>query len=240
MLASGASDVVRRIDHFAPSQWTGMNTGTRGKGKAMIVDETAPKMTTRRAVARWISIIIHPIVYPLVTLAIIIDVATSGNLSLSFRFLLLAIALTSLPVTLLVGYQVARGHWTDLDVSVRKQRYFLYPFGLAGLILLALAFKWLGAPAVAVKAAVATVVANLADGVINFWYKVSAHTTTAAVCATLLTILVPTLAVPSILAAVAVAWSRVELGRHTLGQAVLGLGVGFGSVLATFALGGHF
>ena len=151
----------------------------------MIVDETAPKMTTRRAVARWISIIIHPIVYPLVTLAIIIDVATSGNLSLSFRFLLLAIALTSLPVTLLVGYQVARGHWTDLDVSVRKQRYFLYPFGLAGLILLALAFKWLGAPAVAVKAAVASVVANLADGVINFWYKVSAHTTTAAVCATL-------------------------------------------------------
>ncbi len=205
----------------------------------MIVDDTAPKMTTRHAIARWISIIIHPIVYPLVTLAIIIDVATSGNLGLSFRFLLLAIALTSLPVTLLVGYQVARGHWTDLDVSVRKQRYFLYPFGLAGLILLALAFKWLGAPAVAVKAAVASVVANLADGVINFWYKVSAHTTSAAVCATLLTILVPTLAVPSILAAVAVAWSRVELGRHTVGQVILGLGVGFGSVLATFALGGR-
>jgi membrane-associated phospholipid phosphatase len=206
----------------------------------MIVDETAPKMTTRRAIARWISIIIHPIVYPLVTLAIIIDVATNGNLGLSFRFLLLAIALTSLPVTLLVGYQVARGHWTDLDVSVRKQRYFLYPFGLAGLILLALAFKWLGAPAVAVKAAVASVVANLADGVINFWYKVSAHTTSAAVCATLLTILVPTLAVPSILAAVAVAWSRVELGRHTVGQVILGLGVGVASVAATFALGGRF
>jgi membrane-associated phospholipid phosphatase len=203
----------------------------------MIVDKTAPRMPTRRAVARWISIIIHPIVYPLVTLAIIIDVATHGDLNLSFRFLLLALALTSLPVTLLVGYQVARGHWTDLDVSMRKQRYFLYPFGLAGLILLAFAFKWLGAPAVAVKAAVASVLANLTDGVINFWYKVSAHTTSAAVCATLLTILVPTLAVPSILAAVAVAWSRVELGRHTVGQVILGLGVGVASVLATFAIG---
>jgi membrane-associated phospholipid phosphatase len=203
----------------------------------MIVDDTAPKMTTRHAVARWISIIIHPIVYPLVTLAIIIDVATHGDLALSLRFLLLAIALTSLPVTLLVGYQVARGHWTDLDVSVRKQRYLLYPFGLAGLILLALAFKWLDAPAVAVKAAVASVVANLADGVINFWYKVSAHTTTAAACATLLTLLVPTLAIPSIVAAIAVAWSRVELGRHTIGQALLGLFVGVASVAATFALG---
>src|SRR5689334_22664459 len=164
-----------------------LRTGTRGKGEAMIVDDTAPRMPTRRAVARWISIIIHPIVYPLVTLAIIIDVATHGDLNLSFRFLLLALALTSLPVTLLVGYQVARGHWTDLDVSMRKQRYFLYPFGLAGLILLALAFKWLGAPAVAVKAAAASVLANLIDGIINFWYKVSAHTTSAAVCATLLT-----------------------------------------------------
>jgi membrane-associated phospholipid phosphatase len=203
----------------------------------MIVEKAAPKMPTRHALARWISIIIHPIVYPLVTLAIIIDEATHGDHALSFRFLLLALALTSLPVTLLVGYQVASGHWTDLDVSVRKQRYFLYPFGLAGLVLLALAFRWLGAPAVAVKAAVASVIANLADGVINFWYKVSAHTTSAAVCATLLTLLVPALAVPSILAAVAVAWSRVELGRHTVGQAVLGLGVGAGSVLATFAIG---
>jgi membrane-associated phospholipid phosphatase len=237
MLASGASDVS------LTSRPDGRQTDVRrtlereGKGRRMIVDETATKMTARRTVARWISIVIHPIVYPLVTLAIIIDVATNGNLGLSIRFLLLAIALTSLPVTLLVGYQVARGHWTDLDVSVRKQRYFLYPFGLAGLVLLALAFKWLGAPAVAVKAAVASVVANLADGIINFWYKVSAHATSAAVCATLLTIFVPVLAAPSILAAVAVAWSRVELGRHTVGQVILGLGVGVASVLATFAIG---
>jgi membrane-associated phospholipid phosphatase len=210
---------------------------TAGKGKAMIVENTALKTPTRRAVARWISIIVHPIVYPLVTLAILTYAATNGNLGLSFRFLLLALALTSLPVTLLVGYQVARGHWTDLDVSVRKQRYFLYPFGLAGLILLAIAFKWLSAPAVTVKAAVAFVVANLADGAINFWYKVSAHATSAAVCATLLTIVTPALAVPSILAAVAVAWSRVELGRHTIGQVILGAGVGVASVVATFAVG---
>jgi membrane-associated phospholipid phosphatase len=235
MLASGA------LPYRAQSRSGAIMLRSRragsGKGEAMIVEKTALKPPARRAVARWISIIIHPIVYPLVTLAIIIDVATHGNLGLSFRFLLLALALTSLPVTLLVGYQVARGHWTDLDVSVRKQRYFLYPFGLAGLILLAVAFKWLGAPAVAVKAAVAYVIANVADGVINFWYKVSAHTTSAAVCATLLTILVPALAVPSIVAAVAVAWSRVELGRHTIGQAILGLAVGAGSVIATFAVG---
>src|SRR5690348_6960454 len=131
--------------------------------------------------ARWVSLVVHPVAFPIVTLAALLYSATH-SLPQTGRWLLFALVLTSLPVTALVVYKVARGHWTDLDVSVRRQRYLLYPFGLACLASLALVYTLLQAPVVAIAATVSSVVANVVDGVINFRYKVSAHATSAAAC----------------------------------------------------------
>ncbi len=201
----------------------------------MLVEKMATKDAPRSAVARWISLIVHPIAFPLVTLAVLLYSATQ-SLPRTTGWVLLALALTSLPITVLVVFQVTRGHWTDLDVSVRRQRYLLYPFGLACLAILALVYHWLQAPAIAVAATVASALANLVDGVINLTYKVSAHATSAAACAALLLHVVPAVGVVAAAAAALVGWSRVELGRHTLGQVLLGMGVGAGSVVATVAL----
>lgn len=217
------------------------------KGMVMLVEKAAspPAPSTRspqssrpsprRALARWVSLIVHPVAFPLLTLAVLLFNATD-SLPQVTRWLLLALALTSLPITVLVVYQVARGHWTDIDVSVRRQRYLLYLFGLACLGSLAAVYYWLQAPAVAIGATVASLLANLVDGLINFSYKVSAHATSAAACAALLVHVVPAVGVPAAIAALLVGWSRVELGRHTTGQVLLGMGVGAGSVVATFAL----
>jgi len=195
----------------------------------------AMKSAPRRTLARWVSVVVHPIAFPIITLAALLLDATH-SLPQTTRWLLVALALTSLPITALVVYQVARGHWTDLDVSVRRQRYLLYPFGLTCLASLALVYHWLQAPAVAVVAAVSLVLANLVDGVINFSYKVSAHATSAAACAALLLHVLPLVGVIAAAAAALVGWSRVELGRHTLGQVILGMGVGVGSVVATLTV----
>ncbi len=56
----------------------------------------------------------------------------------------------------------------------------------------------------------------------------SAHATGAAACAALLW-LIPYWGVPASIAALLVGWSRVELGRHTRGQVLLGWGVGIAS-----------
>jgi membrane-associated phospholipid phosphatase len=205
----------------------------------MLVEKTATKSSLRRSVARWVSLIIHPVAFPLFTLGVLLYARTHSVPQMT-RWLLLALVLTSLPVTALVVWQVARGHWTDLDVSVRRQRYLLYPFGLVCLSGLAIVLYWLRAPAIAVAATAASAVANLVDGLVNFRYKVSAHATSAAVCATLLWYVVPSVAVPATAAAVLVGWSRVELGRHTTGQVLLGMGVGAGSVIATLALAPSF
>lgn len=197
----------------------------------MELENVVEKRPLRQTLASAVSTIIHPIVFPLVTLAAITFLQT-GSSREALKVCLVAVALTAAPVAALVGYQVARGHWTDLDVSVRTQRYALYPIGLVCALLMTGAFVLIRAPHATIAAALALALANAVDGVINYAYKVSAHTTAAAGCATLLWLFVPGWGLPAALAAALVGWSRVELGRHTTGQVVLGWLVGVVSALS--------
>lgn len=196
----------------------------------MELENVAEKKSFRQALAQAISVIVHPVAFPLLTLAAIAFTETSSIRS-SLIVCLIALALTTAPVAALVGFQVARGHWTDLDVSVRQQRYALYPIGLICALLMVAALAYVSAPHGAIAAAIAMTLANGVDGVINFAYKVSAHATAAAACAALLWLFVPGWGAPAALAAALVGWSRVELGRHTTGQVLLGWLVGVASVL---------
>ncbi len=186
-------------------------------------------------VARWVSAIVHPVMFPLFTLGVVTYTATR-SLSETARWVAIAVVLTTLPISLLVIVQVLRQRWTDLDVSVRRQRYALYPFGIACMVALALVFALFGAPEIAVRAATAVALANAADGLINFAYKVSAHATGAAVCAAVLWAGAPAWGLPATAAALAVGWSRVELRRHTPPQVALGWAVGVASTVIALYL----
>ncbi len=201
------------------------------------VEEATPtKEPQRRLIARWVSAVIHPIAFPLLTLAVVTYLATM-SFAATTRWLLLAIALTSLPVAVLVGLQVMRGHWTDLDVSVRRQRYALYPFGLACMLALILAYAHFNAPPVAIRTMGAFAIANTLDAFINFLYKPSAHATGAPACAALLWLgATPAWGIAASCAALLVGWSRVVLGRHTRGQVALGWAVGILSSVIAFNL----
>jgi membrane-associated phospholipid phosphatase len=199
--------------------------------------ETTEQPSTRAEVARWISIIVHPIAFPLLALGIALYLATD-SLEATLGWIVMAIALTSLPITFLVAVQVIRRKWTDLDVSVRRQRYSLYPFGIACMVVLTLSYVHFNAPAVAIRGGYALVIANTIDGLINLFYKVSAHASGAAASATLIRLATP-FAGLSIIAAVAtllVGWSRVELKRHSWGQVLLGWLVGVSAMLIAFHL----
>jgi membrane-associated phospholipid phosphatase len=199
--------------------------------------------------ARAVSIILHPIVLPLVTLLALAYLAWGGTLARldvaaltdAIYLALAAAVITAVPVAMLVVTQVLRGRWTDTDVSVRRQRYLLYPFGIACMLATAGAFVVAGAPLVTVRAALGLAAMNVANGLINFKYKVSAHAATASLCATLLWLAAPLrdptiLAGPMTAAALLVGWSRVTLGRHTRGQVIVGWGVGVASGLAAALL----
>jgi membrane-associated phospholipid phosphatase len=203
----------------------------------MHLETTEPRPPTRTEVARWVSIIVHPIAFPLVALGTALYLATN-SLQSALGWIVMAIALTSLPVTFLVAVQVIRRKWTDLDVSVRRQRYTLYPFGIVCMLALTLSYVHFDAPAIAIRSGYALIIANMVDGIINLSYKVSAHATGAAASAALIWLATPFLglAIISVLAALLVGWSRVELQRHTRGQVLLGWLVGASAMVIAFNL----
>ena len=192
----------------------------------------------RHTIASLVSAIIHPLVFPLVTV-VVLSYAYTHSIGNTIVFTLVALALTALPVALVVLVQVRRGKWTDLDVSVRNQRYALYPFTLACLGLLAYVYYRLQAPREAIVSVLALVGANIVNGLINLIWKISAHATTAAACASLLWLLSPghTWGPPAAAGAALVGWSRVELGRHTKGQVFAGWLVGIGSSVLAVRIG---
>jgi membrane-associated phospholipid phosphatase len=199
--------------------------------------ESTELPSIRTEIARWVSIIVHPIAFPLFALGITLYVATN-SLESAVGWIAMAIVLTSLPVTFLVALQVIRRKWTDLDVSVRKQRYALYPFGIVCMLALTLSYVHFDAPEVAIRSGYALVIANVVDGAINFFYKVSAHATGAAASAALIWLATPFLglAIVAAVAALLVGWSRVELKRHTPGQVLLGWIVGISAMIVAFHL----
>jgi len=197
----------------------------------MELDKVVVKKPLRQTLAAAVSAIVHPVAFPLLTLGVI-TFSQTFSMREALIVCLIALVTTTAPVAGLVAFQVARGHWTDFDVSVREQRYKLYPVGLLFSLLLTGIYVWMGAPHVTIAAALATTLANGIDGVINYAYKVSAHATAAAGSAALLWLFAPGWGVPAAIAAALVGWSRVELGRHTTGQVILGWVVGLGSAVA--------
>ena len=199
--------------------------------------EIVLKPPRNHVVARMVSLIVHPILLPLLTLGVLTNLAPGGSLTSAVRWAGIGLVVSAAPIAVLVLVQVARGRWTDTDVSVRRQRYLLYPFGIACLLACAIVLAAMRAPRIAVQATLAAVAANILNGLINLRYKVSAHATTAALCAVLLWRGLPS---PDStfwggavsVAALLVAWSRVALGRHTTGQVVLGWAVGVATGIA--------
>ncbi len=95
----------------------------------MELDKVVVKKPLRQTLAAAVSAIVHPVAFPLLTLGAITYTQTS-SMRQALIVCLVALVTTTAPVAGLVAYQVARGHWTDFDVSVREQRYKLYPVGL--------------------------------------------------------------------------------------------------------------
>lgn len=203
----------------------------------------APIIQRRRAAivrhdaAALISAIVHPLAFPLLTIIVISLIYTQGNISQTLLYAIVAVVLTALPVALVVYVQVKRGKWSDLDVSRRTQRYALYPLTLACLGFLMYALYRLHAPRQSIVATASMALVNAVNGIINFFWKISAHATTAAMCAGLLWQLAPGWGPPAAAGAALVGWSRVELKRHTAGQVLAGWGVGVTSALVAVHVG---
>lgn len=187
----------------------------------------------RREVARWISILGHPFVLiPLMVAAVTVGWLPPRQVALIVGLVLLG---SVVPMLLLMARRVRSGAWTNYDVSVREQRHGMYPAALVlsgGTVLLLAAT---GAPWPILRGVLAVLLLISIAAVVNLRLKISLHMAFATYTAAVLFPVSRGLGAGVLTLTLAIAWSRLELGRHTLpeviGGALLGAVVGGGLVL---------
>lgn len=188
-------------------------------------------MTRVEQIALWVSRIGHPFVLPLAALLIVTLQVVPPPQAILIT-ILMAITLTA-PVLLYTRRQVRGRRWTDYDVSVRTDRYRLYPLILIVCLLSALVFWLVGAPAFILRGIAAGTSLAFIAMLINLRLKISLHAALAMECAVVILALVPWLGMLACGFGLLIGWSRVVLRRHTALEVLSGglLGIIIGAVL---------
>lgn len=190
----------------------------------------------RAATARALSILGHPaLVMPV---AVVLSSVSRGAPAEVTRVALAAALIVAAIVAVYSLLQVRAARWSHVDASAPAERVHLNRF-LAALLLTAAALLWIaGQPAALVAGlgwSAAIVIVALAA---RRWMKLSLHSAFGAYAAGLLWPLLLAMAVLASLAA-AVAWSRLQLGRHTTAEVAAGLGLGVMAGAAFHLLAGY-
>jgi membrane-associated phospholipid phosphatase len=183
-------------------------------------------------IARIVTDVLSP-GYVVIGLLLVIGWNATGTVEGLGWGLLAAVICGACPLGL-VFFGVWRGWWTDVHVSVRKQRFVPVTAAavanLAGVgILLAL-----HAPRALVALVLAVLAGLVAGGIITIWWKISGHTAVAGAAATALTVAYGPVLLAAFLVVAVIGWSRVTLRDHTPAQATAGLLLGVLAVGAIF------
>lgn len=173
--------------------------------------------------ARWISRISSP---PLVAgIGMLLFVLAIQSRRLVAWSLFYALVGMVLPI-LYILYCIRRGELTDFHMRVRAQRkrpmLFLFACSLVALIMMMLG----KAPAYLAIFAAVNVAQTIFLTLVTLRWKISGHTTAAASLAVFLLGLYGATALPGLMIIPVVAWSRIQLRRHTLLQTIAGTAAG--------------
>jgi membrane-associated phospholipid phosphatase len=183
-----------------------------------------PTPQTRSTLATALSLFGHPFVLLPVTVTLVSlkDVPPARALVIGASA---AIAIVA-PLLVMIRRKVKGGQWSDHDVSDPAQRHSFYPGALA-ILSLACVLLWLaGMPAMVVRGCVVSVALLVVGMLITRRSKISLHMIFGGYCATLIGGVSLLLGGVAFALIAAVAWSRVALGRHSLGQVVAGTALG--------------
>jgi len=131
------------------------------------------------------------------------------------------VALGMLAIGAYVALGLRAGRWTDVDVSVREHRGGLYRVSLAATAAATIAFRVTGPP-IGVRGSLIAFVLVLVSAIVNLRLKISLHVAFAAYAVGIAGGRRPEVLVLASLVALAIAWSRLVLRRHTLAEVVAG------------------
>lgn len=187
--------------------------------------------------ARRLSQIFHPILMNLIAFLIVGYTALSTP---AYGLLWAGICILALllPPTLFYYFRMRQGVYSDEDVSVREQRNELYLFGFVWVAIAAVGLGFLGVPRPFLALILCALGIGLIGGLVNLFWKISAHATAVACTATIALLYVPLLGLALWVCALAVGWARVRTRNHTPMQVLAGFGSAALVVLAAFSVMG--
>jgi hypothetical protein len=186
-------------------------------------------------VAKIISFLIHPFFVSVAYIAILIYLDT-GLFYTSISWAGLYSLFVLVPVFIYMFYKITKGHFTDMDISVRKERRGLYIIGGLFLLLYYFAVIYKQAPHilfVLVSTGLAMVISFAF--ITHFWTKISVHSGTIVGFAVSTIYYSLPVFLYSIAIALLVTWSRLSLSQHSLNQIFLSWTISAAWVLVMFS-----
>ena len=189
----------------------------------------------RKRVANLTSNILNPFLVSLVVILVLSFRATSSTLD-ALKWWLILVALSLLPVYLVIVYLVHSKRIEGFFIPVREQRTKIYLLtGVCAGIGCAI-LPCLGAPLILIAAFVSGVSAVVVFMGINLWWKISIHTAFIAASVTALIILYGWIVAVTVVLVLLVAWARIELEHHSPAQVVTGALLAASIVVTVFYL----
>ncbi len=131
-------------------------------------------------------------------------------------------AISLLPVFIVIIYMMRHGSLDNFFISAREQRTRIYLVGFLCAAGSCIILSRMNAPQMLVYAFATGLSMVLIFTLINLWWKISIHTAMVAASATVLVLIYGWIAAASVALVPLTAWSRVELEYHSLAQTVSG------------------
>jgi hypothetical protein len=187
--------------------------------------QLAARQTVRHGVARLASTIAAPA--PVAT-ALLLGVACYRSTSLTDGLLLgaLVAACATFPATFYIEHVLLRGGRRRRYLSRRFERLAPLAIGCASVLTAALLVRTLEAPRDLQTVLLAMVIVLGLALVATPLNRISVHTAAITGCSVILQHLFGTIGLAVLPIVAIVAWSRVELGEHTIAQVVTGAALG--------------
>lgn len=141
------------------------------------------------------------------------------------------------PPSLYFYLRLFRGAYSDDDVSRRSERTGLYAVAVVSVLVGTYVLYVLGAPMPFLRLNAVAAGVAIAAMLINFFWKISVHSTSIGTLAMLATLFTQWLGPVLWVCAVAVGWARIRTGNHTPWQVLGGWTLAIIGVLLAFGLG---
>ena len=175
----------------------------------------------RRQIANLTSNILNPFLMSLVVILLLSFESTSSTFD-ALKWSLILIAVSILPVFLIIVCLVHNQKLEGIFVSPRRQRNKIYLLASVCAVVGCIILLYLGAPLVLVATFVAGLSAILIFTCINLLWKISLHTAFIAASVTVLIILYGSIGTVTAVLLPPIAWARIELEHHSPPQVAAG------------------